>query len=148
MPSQTDTDQGGTNRQWERVYMGPSVGWQNIPYKNFLAQGSNTNTITAAGTYTLDWSTNFVQVNCVGAVVLILPAVSQPSNPVTQPGRHQRINITIVDVGGNAAAHAITIKPASVVETVMSLTQIQITSNFGGFVLEPVPASLTWVNAQ
>lgn len=128
--------------------MGPSVGWQNIPSKNFLAQGGNTNTITTAGTYTLDWSTNFVQVDVAGAVTIILPSVILPSNPVTQPGRHQRINITIVDVGGFAVTHNITIQPASGAETVMSLAQIKITSAYGGFILEPVPAQLTWVNAQ
>ncbi len=147
MPSQTDLDQGGTNRLWERVYMGASVGWKNIPSKNFIGTSTSTNTITAADTYVLDWSTNFVQVNVAGAVTIVLPAVSIPSNAMTQPGRNQRINVTIVDIGNNGQAHPITIQPAAG-DTVMGLAQIQITTNYGGFVLEPVPAARTWVNAQ
>ncbi len=150
MPSQTDLDMGGTTRLWERVYMGPSIGWVNMPSKNFLATANSPNLIIATGIYTLDPSTNFVQVNSfqAGGVTIILPSVVLPSLAVTLPGRHQRTNITIVDVGGFAAANPITIKPASIAETVMNLSQIQITSNYGGFVLEPVPTQLTWVNAQ
>ncbi len=147
MPSQTDLDQGGTNRLWERVYMGASVGWQDIPSKNFIGSSTSTTAITVAGTYVLDWSTNFVQVNVAGAVTIVLPATPLPSVALTQPGRHQRTNITIVDIGNNGQAHPITIQAAAG-DTVMGLASIQITTNYGGFVLEPVPAARTWVNAQ
>lgn len=148
MPSQTDLDMGGTLRLWERVYMGPSIGWVYTPNKNFIGSGTSTNTIGAAGTYTLDWSTNFVQVAVPGAVTIVLPSVLTPSLGIVQPARQQRVNVTIVDVGGNALAHPITIEPASVAETIMGLTQIQITSNYGGFILEPAPNFRTWTNAQ
>lgn len=148
MPSQTDLDQGGTIRLWERVYMGASVGWVHMPNKNFLASPTNATTISVPGTYILDPATNFVQVNATGVVTIILPPAVIPSNAVTLPGRHTRTNITIVDTGGNAQAHPITIQPTSVAETIMGLTQIQITTNFGGFILEPVSNRSTWVNAQ
>lgn len=149
MPSQTDLDQGGTTRQWERVYLGPSVGWVYIPVKNFLASAGNSTTINAQGTYTLDPSTTFVQINVNGPVTIILPPAVIPSNAMTLPGRFVRSNVTIVDVGGFASiANPIIIQPTSVAETVMGLTQIRITSSYGGFILQPVSNRSTWVNAQ
>ena len=143
MPSQTDLDQGGTDREWVKQYLGPTVGWVWVPARNAL-------TITAPGTYTIDLSTNLVRVNVVGAVTIVLPSTIIPTNPPAGalPGVSVRAQITIVDIGGNAAAHPITIQPASVAETIMNLTQIQITSNYGGFILQPNAGTKTWTNAQ
>jgi hypothetical protein len=148
MPSQTDLDQGNTARQWERQYFGPTIGWVWVPAQNYLADAisGNTNVIQTAGTYTLNLSTNIVRVSVAGAVTIILPsAKTRPAG--AQPGLNVRASVTIVDVGGNAQAHPITIQPVAG-ETVMGLAQIQITSNFGGFILEPVNLIPGWVNAQ
>jgi hypothetical protein len=133
-----DLDQSGTNRQWQRTYLGPSVGWIMAPYQNILP-------ITAAGTYTLDPSTNLVEVNVAGAVTIILPAVTPPSaGPQALPRLFANNPITITDIGGNAAANNITIQPNNVSETVMNLTSIKIQTNYGGFTLQPVPSARTW----
>jgi hypothetical protein len=143
MPSQTDYDQGGTSRQWVRTYMGPSVGWVDLPGLIPLA------TITVAGTYILQPNTTIVQVNCAGVVIITLPTVLEPPVPaLTQPALYSKVGITIVDIGGNAGAHPITIKPASVAETILGLTQIQITSNYGGFSLHPSSTQKGWTNPQ
>ena len=151
MPSQTDLDQGGTNRQWVNQYLGPTIGWVRTPVRNAYANSAtNATVINAAGTYTLDLATNFVQVAVAGAVTLILPSAVPTPVGVTgaQPGLSVRAPVTIMDVGGFAAAHPITIQPVSVAETIMGLTQIQITSNYGGFILQPASRVPGWVNAQ
>lgn len=131
MASQLDLDQGGTNREWGRIYLGPSVGWVVVPYRNQLQIG-------APGSYTLDLSTNYVQVNIAGAVTIILPISITAGVPAgAQTGKFVRAPISIIDVGGFAAANPITIQPNSVAETIMGLTQVQITSNYGGFILYP-----------
>ena len=142
MPSQTDLDQGGTYRQWEKVYLGPSVGWVYTAARNVLL-------ISAAGTYALSYGTSLVQVNIAGAVTIILPSALDPTVPPTAlPGPYTKTPITIVDIGGNAYANNITIKPINVAETVMGLTQIQVQSNYGGYILSPYAAGSTWTNAQ
>lgn len=130
MPSQTDLDQGGTIREWDKIYLGPSVGWVWVPYRSQF-------NITAAGTYTVDLSSNYVRVNVVGAVIIILPPSLNLTIPEgVTPGKAVRNPISIVDSGGNAAANPITIQPNGT-ETIMGLVQVQITSNFGGFILYP-----------
>lgn len=139
MPSQTDLDQGGTARAWVKTYLGPSVGWVWAPAGNSLI-------ITAAGTYTLDPSVSIVQVNVAGAVTIILWAASDPTNPAgSQPGLFVNNPVTIQDIGGNAAANNITIQPAGT-ETIMGLTQIKITVNYGAFTLLPNPLQHNWSN--
>ncbi len=139
MPSQTDLDMGGTSREWVNQYLGPSVGWVRMPARNLLE-------ITAAGTYTLDLSTNLVHVNVNGAVTINLPTASNPSVPAgVLPGKFGKISIGIVDIGGFAATYPITIAPAAG-ETIMNLSSIQITSNYGGFILYPSNALKGWTN--
>lgn len=135
-----DLDQGGTSRQWVKEYLGPSVGWVWAPARNLLE-------ITAAGTYTLDLSTNLVHIKIAGAVVIILPSVINPSVPAgAVPGLFVKSPIGIVDIGGFAAANPITIKPASLSENIFNQPQIQITSNYGGFILYPSNALKGWTN--
>lgn len=139
MPSQADLDQGGTLREWTSTYLGPSVGWVKRPWRNVLA-------VTAAGTYTLDLSTNFVQVNIAGAVTIILPSTKTSTAPAgVQPGTYVRAPVTIVDIGGLAAANPITIQPAAG-EAILGLASIQITANYGGFILYPNSSTLNWTN--
>lgn len=123
--------------------MGPSVGWQMLPGLNPLPL------ITAAGTYILQPDTTLVQVNCTGAVIIMLPPAIEPLVPAINQGQlFAKKPVTIVDIGGNANAHPITIKPVSVAETIMGLAQIQITSNYGGFTLNPSNAQRGWTNPQ
>jgi hypothetical protein len=132
-----DFDQSGTFRQWVRQYLGPSVGTVLVPQQ--IVQ-----TITTGGSFTLDPSTNLVQVNSSGAVTITLPAASTPAAGVqAQPQLFAKVAIRIVDVGGNAAANPITIQPAAG-DTILGLASIQITSNYGGFQLTPNPTARTW----
>lgn len=152
MPSQTDLDQGGTARRWAKQYLGPTLGWVWVPTQNGLADpgGINPAAIITPGTYNINLSTNFVQVSVAGAVTLTLPSALTRLGirGNAQPGLAVGASITIVDIGGFAAANPITIQPVSVAETIMGLAQIQITSNYGGFILQPSSTLLGWVNAQ
>jgi hypothetical protein len=135
-----DLDQSGTSRQWQRTYLGPSVGWIERPYQNLQP-------ITVAGTYTIDPSTNLVEVNVAGAVTIVLPSCQTPAaGAQAQPRLFASNPITVIDIGGNAATNNITIQPNNVVETVMGLSSIKIATNNGGFTLQPVPAQKTWTS--
>lgn len=143
MPSQIDLDQGGTSRQWVRTFMGPSVGWVMLPGLNPISL------ITAAGTYTLTPDITLVEVNCAGAVIIILPTALYPKVPAgVQPALYAKKPITVVDIGGNGFAHPITIEPASVAENIFGLASIQITSNYGGYTLAPSNSQKGWTNPQ
>ncbi len=140
MGSQTDLDQGGTSRQWVRTYLGPSIGWVDLP-------GTNPFPITAPGVYTLAPDTSLVTVNVAGAVTIILPSAVNPLVPAgVQPALFAKTPVTIVDIGNNAQAHPITIQPASGSENIMGLAQIQITVNYGGYTLSPNSAQQGWTS--
>lgn len=142
MASQLDLDQGGTDREWLRVYRGPSVGWITIPYRNVLV-------ITATGTVTINPSTSLVQVAVAALVTIILPSAIDPSvGPQALPGLFAKNPVTIVDIGGNALAFPITIEPASIAENVLGLPSIQIGSNYGGYTLSPSSRQKGWTNPQ
>lgn len=148
MASQTDLDQGGTQRQWVKSYMGPSVGWVTVPLLNQLP-------ITAAGTVFLDPSSSFVQVNSTGAVTVVLPSSVNPAvGPQAQPRLFADTSVTVADVGGNAGAHPITIfpfyhvTPGDAGETIMGLASIQISVNYGSYTLAPNSAQKTWNNVS
>jgi hypothetical protein len=140
MPSQTDFDQGGTNRVFSTLWLGPSAGAALVP--------ASVLPIVAAGTFTLLRGINLVQVNVNGSVTVILPtAIFPPSAGVgAQPALFASQAITVVDVGGFAGANPIVIKPASVAEKIMGLTQVSITDNYGAFTLEPNSAVGGWNN--
>jgi hypothetical protein len=141
MSSQTDLDQGGTARQWVRTYMGPSIGWVYLPGMVPLP------VINTAGTYIIQPNTTLVQVDVAGAVTIILPSAINPGVPaVALPALYARHPITIVDIGGFAQAHPITIQPASGAENIMSLAQIQITVAYGAFTLNPSNTQSGWTN--
>ena len=138
MPSQTDLDQGGTSRQWTKTYMGPTVGWVNLPGRNPLI-------ITAGGTYTLQPETSLVEVNVAAAVTIILQTAIDPSVPAgAQPGLYAKTPVTIVDIGGNAGTFNITIQPASGAENIMGLASLVISSNYGMYTLEPSNTQKGW----
>ena len=137
MSSQIDLDQGGTNREWTKVFMGPSIGWVARPVTNQFP-------ITLGGTFILDLSTNYVPVNTTGAVTIILPStLNSPAGATAQPGTYVGTPIVIADIGGNAQAHPITIQPTAG-DTIMGLASIQITANYGAFTLSPNSTLRTW----
>lgn len=138
MPSQTDLDQSGTSRQWVRTYLGPSVGWVNLP-------GRNPFSITAAGTYILAPDTSLVLVNVNGAVIITLPSAIDPGVPaITLGALYAKTPVTIVDIGGFANANNIMINPASGAENIVGLATISITTNYGGFTLNPNNTQRGW----
>src|SRR5208282_3757608 len=139
MASQLDLDQGGTFREWVRTYLGPSIGWIMAPARNVL-------TITAAGTYNLLPSTTLVVINTTGAVIVILPTAIDPLVPAgALPGPYVKSIITIVDIDGTPN---ITIRPASIAETVMGLASIPLTTPYGSFSLSPSSTLMGWTAAQ
>jgi hypothetical protein len=142
VPSQTDLDQGGANREWDRSYRGPSVGWIWVPKRNAYPGGP----ITAAGTYALDPSTNYVEVNCTGLVTFILPSAVDPAvGPQAQPGLFARPPLVIVDVGGHASiANPITIQRNNSAENIMGLASITIVTAYGGYTLSPSSSQKGW----
>ena len=135
-----DLDQSGTSRQWQRTYLGPSVGWIWRPLQNILP-------ITAAGTYAVDPSFNLIEVNATGLVMIVLPSCQTPAAGAQAQPRLFALNpVTIIDTGGNAATYNVTINPNNVAETVMGLSSIKIATAYGGFSLLPVPAQKTWTS--
>lgn len=139
MGSQTDLDQGGTYRQYQRVYLGPSVGWITFPVDNVLA-------ITAAGTYAPINGTTLITVNIAGLVTVNLWNPTQPSTATagSLPGPFMGMPLTIVDIGGHAASFNITINP-SAGKTIMGLASIPIANDYGGFILRPNLATGNWI---
>ncbi len=130
MPSQLDLDQGGTFRTFFRQYLGPSIGWVQVPFQAIFP-------ISAPGTYTLLPGTLFVPVNVAGSVTIILPPSRLPAVPAgVQPGLFANSPITIIDVGGNPPTWPITIDPDPA-DSIMGLSSIQITTAYGGFTLSP-----------
>jgi hypothetical protein len=119
--------------------MGPSVGWIDVPLQNIIM-------VTTAGTYILDPSVSLVEVNIAGAVTIILPRAAVPfAGAQALPRLFAKNPITIVDIGGNAMAHPITIQPNPIGgESIMGLASITLSTNFGGYTLQPIPAQLTW----
>lgn len=139
MASQLDLDQGGTDRQMVRKFLGPSVGWVLIPDNSFLP-------VLTTGTTTLLLGTTLVPVNCdANGVNIILPPCALPQPPAgVLPLPYARLPITVYDAGGHAGDHPITLTPAAG-ETIMGLSSIEIASAFGGWSLMPHPENLTWV---
>ena len=139
MSSQLDLDQGGTNRQRQKVYMGPSVGWVDAPATVALP-------VTTAGTTTILLGTTLVLVNVNGAVTIQLPSAKDAGVPaIGLAGPYLKNPITIVDIGGFAGAHPITILPAAG-ETIMGLASISLSVNYGGYTLNPSNAQQGWTS--
>jgi len=141
LPSQLDLDQGGTFRQNQRVYMGPSVGWVSAPQQTVLA-------IIGTGTYSLARGMNLVTINANANVTINLPsAKAAPAGPQAIPGQWILVPIVIVDIGGFAATNTYTINPSGA-ETISSLASIRLASNFGAFVLKPILETGGWTLTQ
>lgn len=133
MASTTDLDQGGTFREWVRTYLGPTVGWIMFQVNNVLA-------VVAAGTTTIQPGTTLVTVSVNGAVTIQLPsAIPAAGIPTSFLG----LPITIVDIGGFAAAHNITILPFGT-EKIVGLSSIAIATSYGAFTLTPNTTAGGW----
>lgn len=142
MSSQTDYDQGGTHRTFIKQYLGPSVGWQTVPYNNLMH-------VDAVGEQDIALGVTLVFVNVDDdGVILNLPPASNPDvSPMTIPVPFVNIPVTIVDIGGHAGDHPVTIRPADG-ETIMGLAEITLASPYGGWVLKPIPEEATWVTVS
>lgn len=121
--SSTDLDRGGALRVWDKIYLGPTLGW-------IMFQVTNLIQITTGGITDVPFGTTLVTVNVASPVTVQL-ASSHPGNAIIASP------ITIVDIGGNAAANNITILPYGN-ELIMSLASIAIANDYGAFTLEPL----------
>lgn len=131
MTSQVDLDQGGTFRTWIRQYLGPTIGWVNLPGQSIFP-------INATGTYILTPDITFVPVNVIsGPVIIILPPAQAPFVPaVAQPQLFGNVPITILDVGGAAGSNPITIQPSDM-DSIMAQPSITINVAYGGYTFSP-----------
>jgi hypothetical protein len=127
---QQDLDQGGTFRQTQKLYLGPSVGW--IEYADQWVQN-----VTTGGTTTLVRGTNIILVAFNGAVTLQLPSLkASAAGPQAIPRQFSSVPITICDIGGFALANPITVLPFAG-ETLSGLASVPLASNFGSLVIRP-----------
>ena len=134
MASQQDLDQGGTVRQTQKIYLGPSVGWVSAGANNILP-------ITAAGTTNVLLGATLVTLNVAGLVtVQLFSAKGNHAGAQAVPGSFLYRPVTIVDIGGNCLTYPATILPYGA-ETIDGLPSIPISVNYGAFTLSPnIPA--------
>lgn len=137
MGSQVDLDQGGTFRQLDKVYMGPSVGWIVRPEAAILP-------ITAAGTYTIARGTTLITLNVNGAVTLNMPSSrASLAGPQALPGQFVLNPVTIVDIGGFASSVNYLVNPFAG-ELISSLGQVQLATAYGTLILKPLLETGGW----
>lgn len=130
MASQLDLDQGGTTRQLQRIYLGPSVGWMTVPSPGVWG-------VTSAGPTTILLGTTLVTVNYNGSVALVLPkAAGSAAGAQALPGTYIIRPITIVDIGGFATIpQPITIAPGD--GTIDGQANVAIRTPYGALILSP-----------
>lgn len=131
MGSQLDLDQGGTHRQYQRIWCGPSVGWQTMPVQAIINQ-------TSAGTLTLLRWTNLVKLKVASGVLNIdLPSsLGSPQGPQAIPGQWIYNPVIITDILGTAGgALTVNIFPFGS-ELISGLAEIQLASPYGTILLE------------
>lgn len=108
MDNLTQTDQGGSNAQWVKVYLGPTLGWAMLPVVPELEVTS------AAALVLAPYTSRVILKAAVKAITL--PAVAQwmlASLPLANQSAFDR-SIWIKDFSGNAGggASAIVISPS------------------------------------
>ena len=142
MGSQTDLDQGGTFRQQNRVYLGPSVGWQWAPSSVILP-------IITGGTTIVQRGNSLITLNFNGLITVQLPpAKSSLAGAQANPGTFVAVPITIVDIGGFCSvANPATIQ-GSGSELVDGLASVSLQSPYGAFVLQPDIIHGGWILTQ
>lgn len=132
MGSQLDLDQGGTHRQYQRVWAGPSVGWQLVPIQAIL-------NLTAAGTYIIQRWTNLIKLKVAAGVInLNLPSSkATPQGPQAIPIQWVYNPVIITDVLGTASgALTVNVNPFGT-ELISGLPQIQLAAPYATLLLEP-----------
>lgn len=139
MGSQTDLDQGGTFRQWTKMWMGPSVGWVPVPVDAVL-------NVTAGGAISIARGTSLILLNVNASVTLNLPsAKATPQGPQAIPGQWVINPVTIVDVGGFANPGTVdyNIVPSGA-ETISGLASVLLASPRGTIILNPILTTGGW----
>ncbi len=136
MSSQTDLDQGGTFRQLQKIYLGPSIGWIEAPQQSVFP-------ITAAGTFTIARGINLITLNPNGNVTIQLPSsIASPAGPQAIPKQWALIPIVIVDIGGfaNANQYNILTFGAELISGFYNngSNPLRLLSNYGAFILNPI----------
>ena len=127
--SAADLDQGGDWTQSDKIYFGPTMGFINV-YKIPITVGGPI-TVSVDAFLPQQPSINIGPILCdttLGIVTVNLP-------PAT--GR-LGFSIPVFDIGGAAFTNNIVIVPDGI-ETIMGLASISITTNYGSYVLEPIP---------
>lgn len=141
MPSQIDLDQGGTFRQFQRVFLGPSVGWLTVPQAAVYP-------IVAAGTYPIARGTNLITLAVNGTVNIQLPSSkASPSGPQAIPGQWWLETVTIADVGGFAGTALYHITPFAG-ELISGLSFVDLASPYGTYILKPQLETGGWTLLQ
>lgn len=141
MSSQLDLDQGGTFRQYQRLWMGPSVGWLNVPLAAELP-------IIATGTYTIQRGINLISINVNANVTINLPSSkASVDGPQAIPGQWVLVPITVVDVGGFASGVTYTINPFGS-EKISGLSSVTLASAYGSLILKPQLLTGGWTLLQ
>jgi hypothetical protein len=130
MTSQLDLDAGGTFRQMQKVFFGPSVGWVWVPATVILP-------VVVAGTTIVQIGNSLITVNVNGSVTLQFPKFKgSAAGAGGLPGTFTVTPIVIVDIGGFATANPITLLPGAG-ETFDGQASISLSSNYGSFTLQP-----------
>jgi len=139
MSSQTDLDQGGTFRQWVKMFMGPSVGWIPVPVDAVL-------NITSGGTYPIARGTSLILLNVNASVTLNLPSSrAAPQGPQAIPGQCFINPVTVADIGGFANPGTVdySIVPAAG-ETISGLASVNLATPRGTVILVPILTTGGW----
>ena len=103
-------DQGGSNAQWARAYLGPTLGWAMIPVVPELIYTPTTPLVLGLPGSTAYASRIMLKAACTSVT---LPSVTQwmlASLPVGNNAAFDR-SIWVKDLGGNATASPITFLP-------------------------------------
>lgn len=143
MASQLDLDQGGTHRQFQRIFMGPSVGWLIMPVQAIINQ-------SAAGTLTLLRWTNLVKLKVTsGTLNINLPSSkASPQGPQAIPGQWVDNPVVIVDLSGQAGlATTINVFPFGS-ELISGLSEVQLAAPYGTLLFEPEIVNGGWTLGQ
>jgi hypothetical protein len=125
-----DLDQGGIRQHLIRQYMGPTIGWVQVPENRFPP-------IFVGGTYAIDFSVTYVPVAAAN-VIIILPLWFVAARlQAVNPGLNGLIPITVADIGGTAQGSPIIVQPTGPDDTISGLTSYTINVNYGSATFIP-----------
>lgn len=141
MGSQLDLDQGGTFRQYQKVWLGPSIGWMDFPVTAILL-------VNAAGTFAIQRATNFIQLSVAAGVVNINLPSSKAGVAQALPGQSVQTPTIITDILGTAGAAATINVNANGTELISGLASVQLASPFGTLLLNPNLSAGGWTLGQ